>query len=125
MGDLSAALGDGGFHICQHGLIVLEVLAGVGDHAQNIIVGGLQIVRQAAAHALKLLGDGLGSYLVELFLDLILNGGGACVCNLGRYRVPLLVYIIFDLRTSEGSVFYLQQICTEGLRYYDGGVVFS
>ena len=123
--NLRRSLADGRLKIRQHLLIGLEIIPRVGNHAEDVVVGCLQIVSQGHAQILQLLRDGLGCYLIEFFLDLILNRGGSGVGNLRRYRVPFLVYIILDLRGTQGSVLNLQQIRAEGLRNHDGRVIFS
>ena len=123
--NLRGSLADGSLEIRQNLLVGLEILPRIGDEAQDIVIGRLQVISHGYTQILQLLRNGLGGYLIKLLLDLILNRGGAGICDLRSDRIPLLIYIIFDLRGAQGTVLDLQKIRTEGLRNHDGRIVFA
>ena len=123
--NLRSSLADGCLEICQNPLVLVKIVPGVRDHAQNIVVGGLQIVGQRDTQILQLLCDGFRSHLIEFLFNLTLDCGGARIGDLRRHRILLFVYIICYLRRTEGSVLDLQKIGAEGLRDHNRRVIFA
>ena len=125
-----AGLGHGGAGVGEGALGAVEAVGqagqGAGDVAQVGDDGVARLVGlggDVARRALELLGDGLARHLQELVGDLVVQGGGAGVCDLGGHGVGLLVDVVRDVGGADVAVDDVSQGGGEVGRHDEGGVV--